>query len=150
MGYTVNSIVINEDIKKVFTIINDINNWPALHGYKKAELKRRERLCDGNERIVFEIFAEDNGEEEHWASQRIINHENYSARGVRLNPMFPFKYWILDVILTPVNDGTEMKWVQDFSMDPKTGHTDEEIEGYINHGSKKELLVFKNFIENRK
>ena len=30
MGYTVNSIVINEDIKKVFTIINDINNWRCV------------------------------------------------------------------------------------------------------------------------
>lgn len=150
MGYTVNSIIINENVKTVFEIINDIKNWPMLHGYKRAELKRKETLCDDNERIIFEICAEDDGEEEHWTSQRIINHKNYSARGVRLFPMFPFTYWILDVILIEVENGTEMKWIQDFSMDSKSGHSDEEIEEYINQGSKEELLVFKKFIEDRK
>ena len=40
-----------------------------------------------------------------------------------------------------------MTWIQDFRMDERTGHTDEEIEGYINTGSKKELQIFKEKIE---
>lgn len=150
MGYTVNSIVIDKNINKVFEIINDVNNWPVLHGYNKVELKNREKLCDGNERIIFEVFAEDNGEIEHWISQRIINYKNYSAQGVRLEPVYPFKYWILDVILSSVSNGTEMKWIQDFSMHSDTGYTDFEIEKHINSESIKEMMVFKKFIEDMK
>jgi len=147
MGYTVNSIIINKEIDVLFKTINQIENWPQLHGYESVVLKERETLCDNNERVIFEISADDNGEKECWVSQRIINYKNYTARGVRLSPMYPFKYWILDIALKSEEEGTRMTWIQDFSMDPKTGHTDLEIEGYINEGSKKELELFKTLIE---
>ncbi len=158
MGYTVNSIVINKDIKELFLIINNIENWPELHGYKKAETIEKKKLLDGKLKIMFKITGNDEDDDDHkhseedkhsetWISQRIIDIKTYSARGVRLEPMYPFKHWILDILLSKEQSGTRMTWVQDFRMDEKTGHTDEEIEGYINKGSKEELLSFKEKIE---
>ena len=160
MGYTNNSIIINKDIGELFLILNNIQNWPELHGYKSAELLETKKLIDDKVKLVFKIIGEDEEDHDHhhnhdeedhhpeiWISQRIIDKNNYSARGVRLEPSFPFKYWILDIILTQEKNGTKMTWIQDFSMDHKTGHTDEEIEGYINRGSIEEMQTIKEKIE---
>jgi aromatase len=159
MGYTVNSIVINKNIRELFLIINNIQNWPELHGYKMAEVLESKKLIDGKMKIVFKItgneeenddhhdHAEEDKDPETWISQRIIDIKTFSARGVRLEPVYPFKHWILDIVLSEEMDGTRMTWIQDFRMDEKTGHTDQEIEGYINKGSKEELHVFKEKIE---
>lgn len=157
MGYTVNSIVINKNIRELFLIINNIENWPELHGYKKVEKLDQIKLVDGKLKIVFKIIgnhdedennhAEEDKHPEAWVSQRIIDIKSYSARGVRLEPIYPFKHWILDITLSEEENGTRMTWTQDFRMDEKTGHTDEEIEGYINKGSQEELQIFKEKIE---
>ena len=150
-GYTVNSTVIKKDKEELFLIINNLKNWPSLHDYKKAEFLEKKKLVDGKIRIKFRLTSneedEDDDDPRTWVSQRIIDRKTYAARGVRLEPMYPFKHWILDILLTPEKDGTRMTWVQDFAIDPKTGHTDEEIEGYINKGSVEELEHFKNKIE---
>lgn len=163
MGYTVNSTVINKSIRELFLIINNIQNWPELHGYKMAEVLENKKLIDGKIKIVFKItgneeenddhhdhdhdHAEEDNAPETWISQRFVDIKTYSARGVRLDPIYPFKHWILDIVLSEEQGGTRMTWIQDFRMDEKTGHTDEEIEGYINKGSKEELKVFKEKIE---
>ncbi len=160
MGYTVNSIIINKDIRELFQIINNIQNWPELHGYKNAEVIESKKLVDGKIKIVFKIIGneedDDHGDHAHpeedndpetWVSQRTIDINTYSARGVRLEPIYPFKHWILDIVLAEEQNGSRMTWIQDFRMDEKTGHTDEEIEGYINKGSKEELQLFKEKIE---
>lgn len=155
MGYTNNSIIIDKDIMELFLILNNIHNWPELHGYKSAELLETQKLIDGKIKLIFKVIGEDEEdehvEEEHhpesWISQRIIDKNTYSARGVRLEPVYPFKHWILDIILTPEKNGVRMTWIQDFLMDSKTGHTDDEIEGYINHGSNEEMQSIKEKIE---
>lgn len=150
MGYTTNSIVIKKDIKELFLIINNIKNWPTLHNYQKAEVLEIKKVAEKRLLFKFKIIGDEkdsDGNYEEWISERIIDMNTFSARGVRLEPMFPFKHWILDVLLKEENEGTRMTWIQDFSMDPKTGHTDEEIEGYINEGSKDELNHFKKLIE---
>ncbi|PSM56700.1 hypothetical protein C4L39_16420 [Clostridium diolis] len=154
MGYTVNSIVINKEISELFLIINNIDNWPELHGYQRAEMLEKKKLVDGKLKIIFRVTGneeEHDGEKENhpeiWVSQRIINLSDYSARGVRLDPIYPFKHWILDIFLSKEKYGTRMTWIQDFRMDERTGYTDEEIEDHINSGSKEELQVFKEKIE---
>ncbi len=105
MGYTVNSIVINKEISELFGIINNVENWPELHGYQKAEILERRKLVDGKIKIMFRVVGneeENNAEEEKhpeiWVSQRTIDFSNFSARGVRLDPIYPFKHWILDIV----------------------------------------------------
>lgn len=61
--------------------------------------------------------------------------------------MYPFRHWILDVVLSVEKEGTKMTWIQDFSMDKNSGFTEEAVEEMINKGSKKELQIFKEKIE---
>lgn len=156
MGYTVNSIVIKKEINELFLIINNLENWPELHDYQSAEVIENKKLVDGKLKIVFRVIGneEDDGKgkkhRETWISHRIIDFSKHSARGVRLEPMYPFTYWILDINLSREKEGTRMTWTQDFSMDKKTGYTDEDIEKCINNGSKKELQAFKEKIESCK
>lgn len=148
MGYTVNSIVINKEKEELFLIINNVENWPELHGYKSVEVCEKNKLIDGKTKIVFKVTGnEEANQSGSWISQRIIDFTTYSARGVRREPMYPFKHWILDVILTEEENGTRMTWIQDFSLDEHFGHSDEEVEDMINRGSKEELQIFKKKIE---
>ena len=118
MGYTVNSIIIKKEMNELFEIINDVRNWPELHNYQDVKILEKEELLDGRRKIVFQVTG--NKEEEPveiWTSQRIIDVTNMCARGVRLEPMYPFRHWILDVVLSVEKEGTKMTWIQDFSMD---------------------------------
>lgn len=147
MGYTVNSIVINKNINDLFLLINNIENWNELHGYESVELLDKQTLIDKKVKITFKVTSFEDGQEETWTSQRIIDFSTYSARGVRLEPMFPFKHWILDVTLSEEEQGTRMTWTQDFRMDNNSGYSENQIEELINKGSKEELKVFKDKIE---
>lgn len=154
MGYTTNSIVIDKELSDVFLIINNVENWTELHGYQSAEVIEKKRLVDDKIKLVLKIIGDEEEENEQgekhfktWTSQRVLDFSTYSARGVRLEPIYPFKHWILDVILSKEKNGTKMTWIQDFTMDEKTGLTDEEVEVLINNGSKMELKNFKTKIE---
>lgn len=108
MGYTVNSIIIKKEMNELFEIINDVRNWPELHNYQDVKILEKEELLDGRRKIVFQVTG--NKEEEPveiWTSQRIIDVTNMCARGVRLEPMYPFRHWILDVVLSVEKEGTK-------------------------------------------
>ena len=139
----INSII-KKEMNELFEIINDVRNWPELHNYQDVKILEKEELLDGRRKIVFQVTG--NKEEEPveiWTSQRIIDVTNMCARGVRLEPMYPFRHWILDVVLSVEKEGTKMTWIQDFSMDKNSGFTEEAVEEMINKGSKKELQIFK-------
>ena len=109
MGYTVNSIIIKKEMNELFEIINDVRNWPELHNYQDVKILEKEELLDGRRKIVFQVTG--NKEEEPveiWTSQRIIDVTNMCARGVRLEPMYPFRHWILDVVLSVEKEGTKI------------------------------------------
>lgn len=147
-GIYSNSIIIKKEINELFEIINDVRNWPELHNYQDVKILEKKKLLDGRRKIVFQVTG--NKEEEPveiWTSQRIIDVTNMCARGVRLEPMYPFRHWILDVVLSVEKEGTKMTWIQDFSMDKNSGFTEEAVEEMINKGSKKELQIFKEKIE---
>lgn len=147
MGYTVNSIVINKNINDLFLLINNIENWNELHGYESVEILDKQTLIDKKVKITFKVTSFEDGQKETWTSQRIIDFSTYSARGVRLEPMFPFRHWILDVTLSEEEQGTRMTWTQDFRMDNDSGYSENQVEELINKGSKEELKIFKDKIE---
>lgn len=154
-AYTVNSIVINKEIGELFRIVNHMPNWPILHSYEKAELLEKRKLVDGKVLITFQLTAspdedDDDDDPTTWVSHRTVDPKTYSARGIRLKPLYPFTHWVLDVLLEEVENGTKMTWVQDCAIDPKTGHTNEELEEHLNECSLPELEHFKEVIESGK
>jgi len=155
MGHTCNSIIINAPYDLVFDISNDIPRWTELFGkeYKKAEVVEK----NGN-KITFRLTDED---DKSWVSWRLLYKENYFAYAQRHEPLYPFKYmkiiWLytLKPQVTALSKGgkttdfspVEMTWIQHFEMEKDFKFNDQQIEGFINEGSKENLNIFKRIIE---
>jgi len=154
--HTENSILINRNVLEVFTITNNLENWTELfNDYESVTLL--DHVTEGKkETLRFEIRAfphdhedgdDDDSDSHIWRSQREIDWENLVAVARRETP-FPFERWKLTVKYEARPDGqTLMTWVQDFNMDPRSSHTDEEIAEWINKESKSELEQMKQRIE---
>ncbi|MDI6758536.1 MAG: SRPBCC family protein [Candidatus Omnitrophota bacterium] len=159
MGHTCNSIIINAPYEKVFDISNDIPRWTELFGgeYKKAEVLEKK-----DNKITFRLTDE---EDKSWVSWRLLFKDKYFAYAQRHEPLFPFKYMKIIWLYTPKPEVnglamalakgsqtidfclTEMTWIQHFEMDDKAKFNDQQIEGFINEGSKANLKIFKEIIE---
>ncbi|MFH0811843.1 MAG: SRPBCC family protein [Pseudomonadota bacterium] len=141
MGHTCNSIIINAPYDKVFDISNDIPRWTELFGdeYKEAKVIKRE----GN-KITFRL-TDDEGKS--WQSFRLLCKEHCFAYAEREEPKFPFKFMKIIWLYTPRPEGTEMTWVQHFTMDDNAKFNDEQVEGFINKHSQENLQIFKRAIE---
>ncbi len=145
MGHTENSITINAPIERVFDITNDIARWPHFFTeYQSAEVLSR----DGN-RITFRLttFASDDRPSLSWRSCRLVDKANWRATAEREEPKMPFRYMHITWLYAEVPGGTKMTWVQDFQMDPASGYTDEQFEGFINKNTKVQMVSFKEKIE---
>lgn len=141
MGHTCNSIIISAPYDLVFDISNDIPRWTELFGteYKKAEVVKKEA-----NKITFRLTDE---EDKSWQSWRLLFKDKNFAYAEREEPKFPFKYMKIIWLYTPKSEGVEMTWIQHFEMDEKAKFNDEQIEGFINDGSKENLKIFKRIIE---
>jgi aromatase len=58
-----------------------------------------------------------------------------------------FKYMNIEWEFEPEDDGTKMRWVQEFSMKPEAPADDEQAEQYINNSTKEQMQVLKDRIE---
>ena len=61
--------------------------------------------------------------------------------------MFPFEYMRIIWLYRQMDNGVEMRWIQDFKMDKEAKFNDEQVEKLINEHSQKNLLRFKDIIE---
>ncbi len=141
MGHTCNSIIINAPYDKVFDISNDIPRWTELFG---AEYQKAEVIEKKDNKITFRLTDEDN---KSWVSWRLLFKDKYFAYAERHEPKFPFKYMKIVWLYTPKPEGTEITWIQHFEMDEKAKFNDQQVEGFINEGSKGNLKIFKAIIE---
>ncbi len=142
MGHTKNTIFIKAPYSIVFDVSNDIARWSSLFGgeYIKSEVLEKK----GNE-ITFRLTDDEN---KSWVSKRWLFKELKLAYASRWEPMFPFKYMKIVWLYHETPEGIEMTWIQDFSMDPKfTKFTEQQIEGFINDHSTKNMKIFKEVIE---
>ncbi|MDP8265690.1 MAG: SRPBCC family protein [Candidatus Aceula meridiana] len=142
MGHTVNSIVVNAPYEDVFDTSNNIERWTELFGdeYVKADVLSHE----GN-RIEFRLTDKDGNS---WTSFRLLYKEHNFAYAQKNESTFPFKHMKIIWLYTPVEEGIQMTWIQDFEMDPKfEKFTDEQIVGFVNEHSQHNLKIFKKVIE---
>ncbi|MFA5144757.1 MAG: SRPBCC family protein [Candidatus Omnitrophota bacterium] len=155
MGHTCNSIIINAPYDLVFDISNDIPRWTELFGseYQKAEVVEKK-----DNKITFRLTDE---EGKSWVSWRLLFKDKYFTYAQRQEPLFPFKYMKIVWLYTSKPAGmalakgcqttdfcpVEMAWIQHFEMDEKAKFTDQQVEGFINEGSRHNLKIFKEIIE---
>jgi len=125
----------------VFDISNDIPRWTELFGseYKKAEL-----LEKNANKIVFRLTDED---DKSWVSWRLLFKDKYFTYAERSEPKFPFEYMKIIWLYTLKPEGVELSWIQHFQMDAKAKFNDQQVEGFINEGSRNNLKIFKEIIE---
>ena len=124
----------------------DIEDWPSLFSeYAKAEVLEEE----GNT-VRFQATThpdpEYDGQVWSWVSERVADPDNRSSKSRRIETG-PFEYMSIEWYFEEVEDGTRMRWVQDFSMKPDAPADDEQAEGYMNRNTKEQMGVIKERLE---
>lgn len=143
---TDNSIFIQAPLATVWDITNDVENWPDLFTeYASAEILER----NGNT-VVFRLtmHPDENGKIWSWVSERTTDEHNLVVKAHRVETG-PFQYMNIEWYYEPVEGGTRMRWVQEFTMKPDAPANDEQAEAYINTNTKKQMDIIKERIEKR-
>lgn len=140
-----NQIWINEKIETVFNITNDISNWKNLF----SEYEESEVLEKNGPRIKFRLKTKPdvNGLSYSWISERVINKRKFVCISKRKNPLYPFKYMLINWRYEQLNGGTLMIWKQKFSVDQKCPINEEEFRENLNKGTIVQMQLIKDKIE---
>ena len=141
-----NSVVIQKPIDEVWQRMNDVEKWPDLFSeYAQAEILERE----GNT-ITFRLTThpdpEYDGQVWTWVSERTVDPDTKSVKAHRVETG-PFEYMNIEWYFQPKDGGTEMRWVQEFSMKPSAPANDEQATEYLNKNTKEQMSVIKERLE---
>jgi aromatase len=145
-AHTDNEIVIRAPLEVVWDRMMDIEGWPSLFSeYANAEVIER----DGNT-LVFRLTThpdpEYNGQVWSWTSERTADPETHSSKSRRIETG-PFQYMNIEWFFEEADDGTRMRWVQDFSMKPEAPATDDVVEANMNKNTKIQMALIKERLE---
>jgi aromatase len=145
-AHTDNEVVINAPIDVVWERMNDVEKWPELFSeYAQAEILERE----GNTvrfRLTTHPDPEYDGQVWTWVSERTIDPETHTVKAHRIETG-PFDHMNIEWYFEPTDDGTKMRWVQDFSMKPEAPADDEQAQEYINKNTREQMRVIKERLE---
>jgi aromatase len=141
-----NSVVIDRPIDEVWARMNDLENWTNLFTeYASVEVLERE-----GDTVKFRLTThpdpEYDGQVWSWVSERTMDSANYTTKSHRIETG-PFEYMNIEWYFEPENDGTKMRWVQEFSMKPSAPANDEQAEEYLNKNTAEQMNAIKERIE---
>ena len=145
-AHTDNSVVISAPLDLVWEMMNDVESWPQLFSeYAAVEILQRE-----GDTIQFRLTThpdpEYDGQVWSWVSERSVDPQTYTTRSRRIETG-PFEYMSIEWYFEPKDGGTEMRWVQEFSMKPSAPATNEQAEEYLNKNTKEQMSVLKERLE---
>ena len=146
-AHTDNAIVIEAPLDLVWTMTNDLENWPNLFTeYAKTEIVERK---DANT-VLFRItmHPDNQGNAWSWISERTMDPATHTTKSRRIETGW-FEYMHIEWFYEPVEGGTKMRWVQDFTMKPTAPFNDEQQAENINRNTKIQQAVIKERIEAR-
>ncbi len=146
MPTTDNSTEIKAPLETVWERMNDVENWPNLFTeYASAEIIER-----NGDTITFRLTTfpdpEYDGQVWSWVSERTVDPANHTVKAHRIETG-PFDHMNIEWYFEPTDDGTKMRWVQEFSMKPTAPATDDEAEVYINKNTKEQMAQIKEKLE---
>ena len=145
-GRTDNAVVIDKPIDEVWQRMNDLENWTNLFTeYASVEILER----DGNTvkfRLTTHPDPEYDGQVWSWTSERTMDPESYTTKSHRIETG-PFEYMNIEWYFEPADDGTKMRWVQDFSMKESAPANDEQAEEYLNKNTAEQMQAIKERLE---
>ena len=143
---TDNHIVIDAPLEEVWRITNDVANWPSLF----TEYATAEILEENADTVRFRLtmHPDEQGRVWSWVSERTVDARNRSVKARRVETG-PFEFMNIEWYYEPVEGGTKMRWVQEFTMKPGAPANDEQMEQYINNNTKTQMAIIKEKIEQR-
>ena len=148
MARTDNAVVIDRPLDEVWERMNDLESWTNLFTeYASVEVLEHE----GNTvrfRLTTHPDPEYDGQVWSWVSERTMDPENYRTSSRRIETG-PFEYMNIDWFFEPVDGGTKMRWVQDFSMKPSAPADDEQATEYLNKNTAEQMQAIKERLEGR-
>jgi aromatase len=143
---TDNYIVIDAPLEEVWRITNDVVNWPSLFTeYATAEIL--EQNAD-TVRFRLTMHPDEQGRVWSWVSERTADPRTRTVKARRVETG-PFEFMNIEWYYQPVEGGTKMRWVQEFTMKPGAPANDEQMEQSINNNTKTQMAVIKERIEQR-
>ncbi|AEH08037.1 MULTISPECIES: SRPBCC family protein [Protofrankia] len=143
-GRTENSIWIDADIDLVWTITNNLEDWPNLFTeYAAVEILEHH---DQTFRFRLTMHPDANGKVWSWVSERTLDPEKHRVRARRVEPG-PFEFMNIEWTYEPEGAGTRMRWVQDFHMRPDAPVDDEWMTNNINNNTRREMGVIREKVE---
>jgi aromatase len=141
-----NAVVIDKPIDEVWKRMNDLENWTDLFTeYASVEILER----DGNTvkfRLTTHPDPEYDGQVWSWTSERTMDPESHTTKSHRIETG-PFEYMNIEWYFEPADEGTKMRWVQDFSMKPSAPANDEQAEEYLNKNTAEQMKAIKERLE---
>ena len=145
-AHTDNQVIVAAPRDFVWQRMMDIESWPSLFSeYAQAEILEQ----DGN-RVRFRLTThpdpEYDGRVWSWVSERSADPENYSSKSHRIETG-PFEFMTIEWYFQEADGGTQMRWVQDFSMKPDAPANDEQATEYMNKNTKEQMQVIKERLE---
>jgi aromatase len=144
-AHTDNSIVIDAPLDVVWRITNDIENWPNLFTeYAKAEIL--EQVDDHTVNFRLTMHPDGQGNQWSWISQRSWDEATHTTKSHRIETGW-FEYMHINWYYEPIDGGTNMRWVQDFTMKPDAPFKDEQMEANMNKSTKVQMQVIKERVE---
>ncbi len=145
-AHTDNSVVINAPIDFVWERMMDVENWPNLFSeYAEAKILKSE-----GDTIEFRLTThpdpEYDGQVWSWVSERTVDPATRTSKSRRIETG-PFEYMNIEWYFEETAEGTNMRWVQDFSMKPDAPADDETAQEYMNKNTRTQMDAIKARLE---
>jgi aromatase len=146
MPHTDNAVLIEADLDFVWKRMNDVESWTTLFTeYASVEILER----NGNTiqfRLTTHPDEEYGGQVWSWVSERTIDPATHTVKAHRIETG-PFEFMNIEWYFEPEGSGTNMRWVQDFSMKPTAPATNEQAEEYMNKNTRVQMSAIKQTLE---
>jgi aromatase len=143
-GHTDNSVHIAAPMDLVWTMTNDVASWPDLFTeYSAAQILAR----NGNTvKFRLSMHPDENGVVWSWVSERTMYPVERRVQAHRVEKG-PFRYMDIEWTYHEENDGTRMRWVQDFAMRPDAPVDDAAMTERIDRNSKIQMDIIARKVE---
>ena len=145
-AHTDNSVLVEAPRDFVWARMMNIEDWPNLF----SEYAQAEVIEQDGDRVQFRLTThpdpEYDGQVWSWVSERAADPDNYSRSRAGSRPGRSSS-WSIEWFFEEVEGGTNMRWVQDFSMKPGAPANDEQAEEYMNKNTKEQMGIIKERLE---
>ncbi len=143
-AHTDNSIVISAPLDLVWSMTNDVPSWPRLF----SEYAATEVLSKQDSTVLFRLtmHPDEDGQVWSWVSERTADADTRTVHAHRVETG-PFEYVNITWTYRELDDGIELRWIQDFHLKPQAPIDDEAMAVRINKNSVVQLTRIKSVIE---